>query len=38
MKQRSVSLRKALTDPKLLGNALAGNSFGMADAADRRCR
>ena len=27
MKRRSVSLRKALSDPKLLGNALAGDSW-----------
>jgi hypothetical protein len=27
MKQRSVSLRKALADPKLLGNALSGESW-----------
>jgi hypothetical protein len=27
MKRRSVSLRKALADPKLLGKALAGDSW-----------
>ena len=27
MKRRSVSLRKALSDPKLLGKALAGDSW-----------
>jgi hypothetical protein len=27
MKRRSVSLRKALSDPKLLGNALAGDRW-----------